>query len=110
MKKKVILICASNQPKQSHESGCLTNGSREILDAFQRKADQEEEDLGTIVIKETACLNNCGNAVCGRVFPGTGTYQHLSLKVVDEIWEKHIKKSQEVKHLLAPKINRFMGF
>jgi NADH:ubiquinone oxidoreductase subunit E len=110
MNKKIILICNSTQPKQSHEAGCLANGSDEILTAFQQKIVQEQTDLGQIEIKGTACMNNCGNAICGRIFPGTRTYQQLSLDVVDEIWESHIKKNQEVKTLLAPKINRFLGF
>lgn len=110
MKKKIILICTSTQPKQSHEQGCLARGSQDILDAFQQKSDQEQEDLGRIEVRSTACMNNCGNAICGRIFPGTRAYQNLSLEVVDEVWESHIKKNQEVKHLLAPKINRFLGF
>lgn len=110
MNKKVILICTSDKPKQSHEAGCLANGSEEILTAFQQKIGQEKISPGQIEIKGTVCMNNCGKAVCGRIFPGAGTYQQLSLEVVDEIWESHIKKNQEVKHLLAPKINLFLGF
>jgi NADH:ubiquinone oxidoreductase subunit E len=109
MKKKLILICTSERPKQSHELGCKALGSNKLIEAFQTKMEQKKDEIGEVEIRETICMNNCGNAICGRIFPGTGTYEKLSLDQVDEIWESHIKKSQEVKHLLTPKINRFLG-
>ncbi len=108
--KSIILVCTSDQPKQAGEKGCLSKESREVLALFQQKKELEAEDESLIRVKESICMNNCANAICVRIFPGNSLYEHIQLSDVEELWESHIQKNQEVKHLLAPKINRFMGF
>ena len=109
-KKTMILVCTSQEPKQSQEAGCLAKGSEEVLSAFEQQLDQNKPDGKTIEVKGTLCLNNCSRAICVKIFPGGSTYEQIKPEDVTSIWENHIKKNQEVKDLLAPKVNRFFGF
>lgn len=87
MFRSTILVCGG--------TGCCSNKSLEILEAFQNKIDQ----LGLtkeVKVDKTGCFGLCALGPICVIYPEGAFYSELEISHVDEIVEEHILKGRIV--------------
>ena len=88
---RAIVLCG--------ETGCLANGSQELLDRFLELI-KENGLEGKVTANIVSCFGLCSQGPFVKVFPEETLYVKVTLKDVDEIFEKDIKGNQVVERLL----------
>ncbi len=101
--KKTILVCAG--------TGCLSNGSAEVAEAFQRELKDRGIDMKVeLTVKTTGCHGFCERGPIVSFVPSGILYQRVSAKSVPEIVEKTVIGGEIIKELVYrdPKTNKYV--
>jgi NADH:ubiquinone oxidoreductase subunit F (NADH-binding)/(2Fe-2S) ferredoxin/Pyruvate/2-oxoacid:ferredoxin oxidoreductase delta subunit len=90
--RKVIVCCGT---------GCLANGSRKIVDAFEAiLKERKVKDFSVEAIKETGCHGFCEQGPLVVIEPEGIFYTHVKARDVTAIVEKSIEGKEVVEKLL----------
>ena len=93
MSKRIVKVCCG--------TGCVANGSRKVLEAFQAEIDKQNMDVEVIpYVKATGCNGLCERGPIVKIEPDDIAYYHVKPGDVEEIVEKTIVGGEEIQRLL----------
>lgn len=82
-------------------TGCLANGSRKVLEAFQAEIEKQKTDIEVVpYMKATGCNGLCERGPIVKIEPDDIAYYRVKPEDVEEIVSKTIGKGGEVQRLL----------
>ena len=91
--KKTILVCGG--------TGCLSNGSAEVAEAFRRELKNRGIDMKVeLAVKTTGCHGFCERGPIVSFLPSGILYQRVSAKSVAEIVEKTVLDGEIIRELV----------
>ena len=101
--KKTILVCGG--------TGCLSNGSAEVAEAFRRELKGRGIDMKVeLAVKTTGCHGFCERGPIVSFVPSGILYQRVSAKSVAEIVEKTVLGGEIIRELVYrdPKTEKYI--
>ncbi|MBX7241711.1 MAG: (2Fe-2S) ferredoxin domain-containing protein [Bacteroidia bacterium] len=93
-----IFVCNSEHSKQKNGHFCHEKDAGHLLDRFTKKI-QEAGVTEEVMLKASACMNQCINGITVKVFPGNIIYGKVEVSDLDEIIESHLKNGIPVQRL-----------
>jgi len=101
--KKTILVCGG--------TGCLSNGSAEVAEAFRQELKERGIDMKVeLAVKTTGCHGFCERGPIVSFVPSGILYQRVSAKSVAEIVEKTVLDGEIIRELVYrdPKTEKYI--
>jgi len=97
--KQHIFVCTNK--RTDGRGSCEDHGAQEMRAYLKKKVkDANLAGLGRIRINNAGCLDRCGQGPVLVVYPDETWYRYESQKDLDEIFEQHLNKNQNVQRLL----------
>lgn len=82
-------------------TGCLANGSKKVLEAFQKEIDRQNIHIEVVPsLKATGCNGLCERGPIVKIEPDDIAYYHVKPEDVEEIVAKTIISGEEIQRLL----------
>jgi len=97
--KQHVFVCTNK--RTDGRACCEDHGADEMRAYLKKKVkDANLAGLGRIRINDAGCLDRCGQGPVLVVYPDETWYRYESKKDLDEIFEQHLNKNQNVQRLL----------
>jgi len=97
--KQHVFVCTNK--RTDGRTCCEDHGADEMRAYLKKKVkDANLAGLGRIRINDAGCLDRCGQGPVLVVYPDETWYRYESKKDLDEIFEQHLNKNQNVQRLL----------